>query len=365
MYLFQGLLELVILLGIGFFAAAVSMGMKVPAGRLIGPILTIAVLNILGLNITAPSYLIMLCSIVLGVFIGLKFNKDSLIQLKSVIKPGIVLVFWFVFITFVYGWILLNNSFLDRSTAFLSVVPGGIAEVSVLALSYNGNISQIVSFQLARLLAIVLIVPFLVKKVFIYNGEHFYEEKTKDVGDKDFSTRKNNYWIFFAVGAVGSILFTLIDFPAGRLVGALLFTAAYNFNFFVGNIPKLQKVCSFSSQVSLPPVKFYNYAQIGMGSIIGTNFSRESFLSIPDLVYPIMLMTFLILFNSIILAWLFSKIFKWDLLTCFLGIIPGGLAPMVLIADQVNANVIVVSSLQLLRLLTAILVIPLVYSLFL
>jgi len=38
---------------------------------------------------------------------------------------------------------------------------------------------------------------------------------------------------------------------------------------------------------------------------------------------------------------------------------------MVLIADQVKADVAVVSSLQLLRLLTAILVIPIIYSLLL
>jgi len=365
--------NLVILLGMGYLAAFVSMRIKLPAGRLIGPILAIAFVNIIGLNLTAPSYLVMICSIVLGVFIGLKFNKKTLHQLKSVVKPGILLVLWFVFITFVYGWVLLNTSLLDRYTAFLSVVPGGIAEVSVLALSYHANISQIVSFQLARLLTIVLIVPLLVKRVFIYNGEHYYEEKPIEEKVKEVSSAvKNDWWVYFVIGAVGSIIFTKIHFPAGRLVGALLFTAAYNFSPLLGRIPflkncsRLKKVRELSPhKVSVPPVKYYNYGQIGMGSIIGTYFTRESFFSIPDLMYPIILITFLIIFNSLILAWIFSRIFKWDLLTGFLSIIPGGLAPMVLIADQVNADVIVVSSLQLLRLLTAILVIPIVYSFFL
>jgi membrane AbrB-like protein len=351
--LIQETINLIVLLGLGYIAAIVSMKLKVPAGRLIGPILLIAFLKILGLNIYAPSFLVMLCSIILGVFIGLKFNKESFNQLKSVIKPGIVLMFWFVFITFAYGWLLLQTSFLDRGTAFLSVVPGGIAEVSVLALSYNANISQIVSFQLARLLAIVLIVPLIVKRVFVYHGEHYCEKTAEKEKTGDLPAKKNNYWMFLVVGTVGSIVFTLINFPAGRLVGALLFIAAYNLSPFLGD------------NVSPPPVSYYNYAQIGMGSIIGTNFTRESFLSIPDLIFPILLMTFLILFSSLVLSWIFGKVFKWDFLTCFLGIIPGGLAPMVLIADQVNADVIVVSSLQLLRLLTAILVIPVVYSFFL
>jgi len=154
------------------------------------------------------------------------------------------------------------------------------------------------------------------------------------------------------LGAAGSAVFTLIHFPAGSMVGALLFITAFNLS-------------PYSNNVSIPPNKYYNYAQIGMGCVIGTSFTRESFLSIPDLAYPIILITLLIMSTSIVLAWIFSKLFKWDFLTGFLSIIPGGLAPMVIIADQVKADVVVVSSLQLLRLLIAVLVIPIIYSFFL
>jgi len=367
--LLSELVNLAILLGVGYLAAFVSARIKIPAGRLIGPILVVAALNIIGFNIKAPTYLLITCSIIFGVFIGLKFNWKTLEQLRSVIIPGTILVAWYIGITFVYGWVLLNTSILDKYTAFLSVLPGGIAEVSVLALSYNADISQIVSFQLTRLLTIIMIVPVLVKSVFVYNGEHHCEQVEAQEKLGESSPIKNDWWIFFVIGTIGSILFTLIHFPAGRLIGALIFTAAYNFSPSIGdipaiiNIPILKQVCRLSSdKVTIPPVKYYNFAQIAMGSIIGTSFSRESFLNISDLFFPIVLITFLVIFNSLVLSWIFSKIFKWDLLTGFLSIIPGGLAPMVLIADQVKADVVVVSSLQLLRLLTAILVIPIIYS---
>ncbi|KJS18667.1 MAG: hypothetical protein VR72_21950 [Clostridiaceae bacterium BRH_c20a] len=365
------LVNLAILLGIGYLSALVSAWIKIPAGRLIGPILVVAALNIIGFNIKAPTYLVVICSIIFGVFIGLKFNRKTLEQLRSVIIPGTILVGWYILITFVYGWVLLNTSLLDKYTAFLSVLPGGIAEVSVLALSYNADISQIVSFQLARLLTIIMIVPVLVKRVFVYNGEHYCEQR--EAQEKEQSGHSlpinNNWWVYFVIATIGSIIFTMVHFPAGRLIGALIFTAAYNFSPPIGdipvikNIPLLKRVCHLSSdKVTTPPVKYYNFAQIGMGSIIGTSFSRESFLNISESFFPIVIITFLVIFNSLILSLIFSKIFKWDLLTGFLSIIPGGLAPMVLIADQVKADVVVVSSLQLLRLLTAILVIPILYS---
>ncbi|MDK2822390.1 MAG: uncharacterized protein PWQ67_367 [Clostridia bacterium] len=348
----EQLVSVTILLSVGYVSSQISLKLKIPAGRLIGPILAIAFLKILGLDIVAPNYFIMICSIIMGVFIGLKFNKNTLNQLKSVFKPGIILISWYLFITFVYGWLLLEASFLEKSTAFLSVVPGGIAEVSVLALSYHADLAQITSFQLARLLTIVFLVPILVKKVFPDNGEHYGDEDhLENKSDPNTSISKKNWWVFFVLGSIGSIIFTILNFPAGRLIGAIFFIATYNFSPF--------------KKVSKPPVYFYNFAQVGMGSIIGTNFTRESFFSVPTLSHSIVLITFLIIFNSLVLAWIFSKIFKWDFITGFLSIIPGGLAPMVLIADQVKADVVVVGSLQLLRLITAILIIPVVYSFFL
>ena len=42
--------------------------------------------------------------------------------------------------------------------------------------------------------------------------------------------------------------------------------------------------------------------------------------------------------------------------------IPGGLLPMIVMAEELKADVVVVSTLQIVRLLTAVLIIPMVYS---
>ncbi|MFZ7102675.1 MAG: AbrB family transcriptional regulator [Peptococcaceae bacterium] len=349
----EQLINTAALLAIGYVSAYVGARLKIPTSRLIGPILAVGIVNGLGLNLKEPQYLVLICSVILGINIGLKINKKSVQQIKSLLKPGLIIVCWYVLVTFFYGEILSGFSVLDETTAFLAVVPGGVAEVSILALSYDADLAEITCFQITRILSIFILIPPLIRK--FHGGEQDKGETPEAANEGEPLTQHTgqlaNWFKLFCVGALGSILFTLGNVPAGRILGAILFTAAYN-------------LYSSKSVAPVPP-KWLNFAFIGIGSFIGSSVTRESLITIPKLVFPIILLTVLIIGSSLILAVIYSKIFKWNILTGFLGIVPGGMMPMILIADELNANIVVVSTLQLLRFLTAIIVIPFVYRYFL
>jgi membrane AbrB-like protein len=100
-----------------------------------------------------------------------------------------------------------------------------------------------------------------------------------------------------------------------------------------------------------------------MGIVIGASFSRESLATISSLVVPVLVFTLLTFIGTAVLSVIMVKIFGWNFFTAFLALIPGGLGVMVILAGELKKDVILVTSLQTVRLLSAILVMPLVYSL--
>lgn len=334
---------------------------KFPASRLVGPIITIALLQVLGLSFSVPVALKTAFSVVFGIYLGLRFNRSALGRLKSSLVPAALISVLYIGITMVYGELLTAVSSMDQTSAFLAVIPGGVAEASVLAVSYDANLAQVSSFQLVRFLSIVVIVPLFAEWVLRPKLKHKKDphlaKAAEDAdpidykldSEKDQVSKSRHHWLWlFFIGAVGSAAFYAVRFPAALLIGGT----------FAVSLAQLFVKKDFEA----PSPQFYNLAQIGMGAVIGTSFTRESLGVVSTLVLPMLLLTVLILTTSIALGFLFSKLFKWDFMTGFMSVLPGGMSAMVVLADEFGSDVVTISTLQLVRLLTAVMVIPLIYQ---
>lgn len=332
-----------------------------PAARLIGPILVIGLFQGLsGYTFDVPTPLKTLFSIVFGVYLGLRFNQKAVGKLKTSLQPALLISILYLFITYGYGELIQAISPLDQTTAFLAVIPGGIAEASILGVSYNANLAQISAFQLVRFLSIVLIIPitisWLMKSRFktLQKSEEELPElrENKEVPlNKSFDVEVNpsTHWLWLMlIGALGAFAFKAIHFPAAYMLGATFVTSA----------SILVKPHSFKK----PPQTYYNLAQVGMGMVIGTSFTPEALSTMGSLIMPMLILTILVLLSSFMLGLLFMKLFKWDFLTAFLAVLPGGMSAMVVLADEFGSDVVVISTLQLVRLLTAVMIIPMLYQ---
>jgi hypothetical protein len=352
-------LQLPLLFLISYLSHRLLHKFKFPASRLVGPILAVASLQVLGFAFSVPTPFKTVFSIVFGIFLGLRFNKAALIRLKAAALPAILISILYIGITMLYGELLTAVSVMDQTTAFLSVIPGGVAEASVLAVSYNANLAQVSSFQLTRFLSIVVIVPLFAnwalksKNVIKKDPTLQPIEAPEDSDPIEYKEKKDaHHWLWlFLIGALGSFVFYKIHFPAALLIGA---------TFTVSASLMLSK-----KEFHAPSQQFYNFAQIGMGAVIGTSFTSESLQVISTLIGPMVLLTVLILTTSILLGLLFSKLFKWDFMTGFMSVLPGGMSAMVVLADEFDADVVTISTLQLVRLLTAVLIIPTLYQIIL
>lgn len=350
-------IQLPLLFIISFLAHKLFQKINFPASRLVGPIIAVAILQSFGLSFTVPQFLKMGFSIVFGIYLGLRFNKAAVSRLRASLVPAALISVLYIGITMLYGELLTAVSTMDQTTAFLAVIPGGVAEAGILAVSYNANLAQVSSFQLVRFLSIVVIVPLFAKWVLLSQSKNKKSpqpsEMIEDVDPIDYTDVPNaRHWLWlFVIGSIGSFVFYKANFPAGLLIGA---TVTVSLTLIFSKKP-----------FHKPSPEIYNLAQIGMGAVIGTSFTKESLSVVSTLVFPMILLTVLILTTSIVLGFLFAKLFKWKFMTGFMAVLPGGMSAMLVLADEFNADVVTITSLQLVRLLTAIMVIPMIYKLIL
>ncbi len=132
--------------------------------------------------------------------------------------PLILLVFWYIGLTIVNGNILQGLSSFDKVTSFLSVIPGGLGEVSIMAIDYKADLMTVTSFQILRLITIIVMVPFLVQK---YASKRVSAPEDVKLTKKEKDPFKMIFLAGFAI--LGGVLFHLFDLPAAFLTGSLFF----------------------------------------------------------------------------------------------------------------------------------------------
>ena len=317
-----------------------------PGSRLMGPVFTIGAYNVLGGNLSLSPWWDILFSVLLGIFFGLRIDKELILNFKKILLPLLILIGWYIGLTIINGSILQELSSFDRVTSFLSVIPGGLGEVSLMAIDMKADLMTVTAFQIMRMISIIVMLPFLVKK--------FAEKKvTREEKERYVAKEKKPAKMIFlaAFSIMGALIFNYFELPAAFLTGSLFFAALASIT-----MPGL---------VQKPPDQINNFAQLGMGAVIGCSFNRQSFMAVMDSFLILIIITFITVATSFFLAWVFTKLFKWDYLTCFLGVVPGGIAPIMILADQIEVDIGLVAIMQIIRLITAIMIIPFIYVLIL
>jgi len=153
--------------------------------------------------------------------------------------------------------------------------------------------------------------------------------------------------ITLLLAAVGGLAGYKIGIPAGAFIGAMVFVTVYNL---------------ITSHAIVPlPLKIAG--QIFLGAAIGAGITISTIKGFKELLAPILIFLILLFVFSIVSAFIISKFTNMDLITAFFSCCPGGLTEMTIIADSYKANVPVVALIHLSRILSVILIYPLIVKL--
>jgi len=148
-------------LGLAIVGGFIGYKLKIPAGAMIGSMLAVAAGALLKFDLGAlPSYSKPFVQVVLGAILGLGLRNATLEQMKSLLMPAAVIITILMTAGFLTAFILNKFFGLDLLTAIFSSTPGGMSELSMVAVDIGADSPVVALLQLIRLMSvIVLVVP--------------------------------------------------------------------------------------------------------------------------------------------------------------------------------------------------------------
>ncbi|MGB7318565.1 MAG: AbrB family transcriptional regulator [Planktotalea sp.] len=143
---------------VGAAGIILGKGLRIPAGQLTGPLLLAGLLSATGwLSLALPNWLIILAQVVMGTALGLRFNGLSV----AVLRRGVALAITSALTMLALGAALaaLVTSFagVGISAAWLSLAPGGVTEMSLVALSLAADPALVTIAHVYRIALTVVI----------------------------------------------------------------------------------------------------------------------------------------------------------------------------------------------------------------
>ena len=136
--------------------------LRLPAGGLLGPLILGIVLEQLGiLHLAWPPGVPQIAYLVLGLYVGLLFDRDSARGAVHMLPVMLVSTMVLVLSCAGLGWMLTAFSNIDGLTAYLATTPGGIDSVAIMALGSGADAPLVLAIQMLRLIAVVLVAAIL------------------------------------------------------------------------------------------------------------------------------------------------------------------------------------------------------------
>lgn len=141
------------LIGLGGWLLATRA--KLPNPPLLGPLLASALFHVSGLSDAAPPYvLISAAQVVLGTSIGGQFiGADKRLFLSAALH-GAFIVPLMLAIAAAFASLAAMSQDIGYPAAFLSLAPGGTAELSLVAMAIHTEVAVVVTHQMIRIILI-------------------------------------------------------------------------------------------------------------------------------------------------------------------------------------------------------------------
>lgn len=274
--------------------------------------------------------------VTLGIYFGLSFTRDTFITVYPYILPFLITTILLLAVSIINSILVTKFIKIDPMTSVFGSIPGGLSEMVAASHSLKANSAMVTIFQTVRLLTVVFLVPFIVTHLFTARSENPYQLAN------DVSSESLLAYLWFGLAIVSGWL--LRDkLPAAYVIGPLAVTALLG---VLGvHLPNL-------------PPWFLLIAQVTVGMKMGNNIYLKDLKIGGKYCGIYLLLTAILIGISFGFGYIFSVLSDLPIQTAILSLAPGGLVEMVLTATAIGADPAIVSSLQLIRLLFIILVVP-------
>ena len=138
------------------FGLILGSQLRMPAGHLLGPmLLTILFTLSTNINIQLPDILIVVAQVIIGTSLGARFFGMDKRVLFTAARLSALSVITMLILAFIFIIILQNLSELTAVTLFISFAPGGVTEMSLIALSVASSPALVSAHHIFRIITTV------------------------------------------------------------------------------------------------------------------------------------------------------------------------------------------------------------------
>jgi hypothetical protein len=156
----------------GVVGYLLARGARLAAPFLLGPLFLSAAVHLSGLTAAQPpGMLVVAAQVVVGSAIGCRFVGIALRRVLNTVGLGLVSAVLMVGSAFAAAWLLHRLTGLPYNAVLLAVAPGGLPEMTLIALSLHIDLALVVSHHLVRVLFINVGVPVLYRLFVARGGE--------------------------------------------------------------------------------------------------------------------------------------------------------------------------------------------------
>ncbi|SEK78196.1 hypothetical protein SAMN05444413_103248 [Roseivivax marinus] len=151
-----GLVNLVLIVAAAITGLYVARFIHLPASQIIGPLLLSAAITLSGsVDLHLPFWLIAMAQSVVGVGLGMRFRGITLRLISRSIGLSLVSVLYMLGVGAALSLVLWQITGLDFLQLLLSFAPGGVTEMSLIALSLSVNPALVSLHHVVRILMTV------------------------------------------------------------------------------------------------------------------------------------------------------------------------------------------------------------------
>lgn len=308
-------------------AGALARQLLVPLPWLLGPLLAVAILRLAGARLEGPNGGRQLGQWLIASALGLHFTPPVIGELAARAMPIVLIAAASVGIGVLCALVLLRWAAVAPATALFAALPGGAAEMVVLAERGGAAVDRVAAAQALRVALVVLIVPF----VFVHwagNGPDLAPPPATPAAPATLA-------VLLGVALAGALLFARL-----RIANAWM----------LGPIAAVGALTAGGVVLAAPPAWAVNGGQLLLGVALGSRFTPSFFRAAPRFLGVAALGTGLTLLLCAAGSWLLAALTAVPLPSLALAAAPGGMAEMSVTAAVLHWSVPLVTATHVLRL---------------
>jgi membrane AbrB-like protein len=306
-----------------------------PLAWVIGAMLATAALTVTTLAPPLPAYGRNLGQFFLGIAIGLWFTPEAAVEASRHMGAMALAAAGTLATGSTLALLHAKMAKSDVITAFLSSVPGGPAEMAILARHYGAQGAPVAMAQTMRICALVLIIPPALTWAGSSGGELFSAPSLR----------------FEPIGFAALVAAAL---AATALASRLRVVNAW----FLAPTAVVASLTAFDIRPSSLPWPMLELCQIALGASLGAMFQRQLLKEARRFLAAAIVVTSLLIVAANAMALALGPLTGLPFSTLALSLAPGGLSEMSVTAQVLHLAVPVITAFHLMRIFLIVLLTP-------